>query len=136
MRKEKRERLQKHFLVSDLPAMSMFNLLMVCHLTGSANGIAAAYFLLQHKNQLGGSKSIWKVRIFLSDDEDSLPDQYNMLFFVDGTTDPAGDSDGDDSDGHAQGQADVTKGKFESTVTKRNIDGKSFIREHIFRAKF
>jgi hypothetical protein len=74
---------------------------------------------------------VWKVRVFLSDDEDDLPDNYNLLFFVDGTPDPAGDSDGE-----AQGQADAVETKVRSTVVKRSVDGRSFVREHVFQAKF
>jgi hypothetical protein len=73
---------------------------------------------------------VWKVRVFLSDEEDELPDNYNLLFFVDGAPDPAGDADG-----HTQGQADTVESKFQSTVVRRNVDGKSFVREHVFQAQ-
>jgi len=47
---------------------------------GSNNGMAAAYFLAQHRRQLG-SKSIWKVRVFTSDT--SSIGTPNILFYVD-----------------------------------------------------
>jgi hypothetical protein len=104
----------------------------VCHLAGSANGLAAAYFLLQHKNQLGGSRHIWKVRIFLSDDEEDLPDNYNLLFYTDGTADPAGDAE-EDGEGHAQAKAAMAN--ITSTVVERSRDGNSLLRKHVFRAR-
>jgi hypothetical protein len=88
--------------------------------------------LLQHKNQLGGSRYVWKVRVFLSDDEDDLPDNYNLLFFTDGTADPAGEENAH-RDGQAQAVA-AAKGTVESTIVRRSRDGKSFLREHVFRA--
>jgi hypothetical protein len=89
--------------------------------------------LLQHKNQLGGSRHIWKVRVFLSDDEDDLPDNYNLLFFTDGTADPAGEENAH-GDGQAQAIAEAN-GTVESTIVQRIRDGRSFLREHVFRAK-
>ncbi|KAJ4373528.1 Mitochondrial import inner membrane translocase subunit tim8 [Didymella sp. IMI 355093] len=47
-------------------------------LLGSPNGIAAAYFLIQHKEQLGW-KYVWNVKIFLSSGK--FPDTY-ILFYV------------------------------------------------------
>jgi hypothetical protein len=81
--------------------------------------------LLQHKNQLGGSRHIWKVRVFLSDDEDDLPDNYNLLFFTDGTADPAGEVNAQ-GDGQTQAVA-AAKGTVESTIMQRSRDGKSFL---------
>ena len=46
---------------------------------GSPNGIAAGFFLAQHKRQLGGNKVIDRVTVFRSEQYGSLP---NLLFWV------------------------------------------------------
>ncbi|KAJ4993440.1 hypothetical protein SVAN01_00988 [Stagonosporopsis vannaccii] len=49
-------------------------------LLGSNNGMAAGYFLVQHRRQLG-PKSVWKMRVFTSDS--SSMGTPNILFYVD-----------------------------------------------------
>ncbi|KAF1363730.1 hypothetical protein EJ07DRAFT_102527 [Lizonia empirigonia] len=48
-------------------------------LLGSPNGLAVGYFLAQHKQQLGGTKFVWKVRVF----RDQAGGYTNLLFYVD-----------------------------------------------------
>lgn len=48
-------------------------------LTGSPNGLAVGYFLAQHKQQLGGTKFVWKVRVF----RDKMSWTPNLLFYID-----------------------------------------------------
>jgi hypothetical protein len=84
---------------------------------------------MQHKDQLGGNKFISKVKVFTSDGGD---DPY-MVFFVDG---PAASS-GDEAEvempfPHAWSGMDDGE---ESRIVRRSDDGKSVVREHVFRAK-
>jgi hypothetical protein len=101
-------------------------------LTGSPNGLAAGYFLLQHKKQLGGSKNFWKVVIFK--DDRSTSNDINLLFYVDPNPGPLS-SEEQSADQETKGRAGSANGTFESSIVKRSIDRKSFVREHIFRAK-
>jgi hypothetical protein len=48
---------------------------------GSLNGRGRAYFLLQHKPQLGGATFVWKIRIFRRDDDKF--DAPILLIYVD-----------------------------------------------------
>lgn len=49
--------------------------------TGSPNGIAAAYFLAQHKDELGGNKYIEKVTVFRPD-ENTDNDEPTLVYHV------------------------------------------------------
>lgn len=51
---------------------------------GSPNGIAAAYFCIQHRRQLG-RKFISKVRVFKGDDDDDneYPEMHMILYALD-----------------------------------------------------
>jgi hypothetical protein len=93
-------------------------------LLGSPVGRWAGYFLMQHKRQLGGNKFISKVRVFKSEKAGSLP---YFLFYVEG---PAS------STGSALENRDNEGPKIvpEQRVT-RSVDGRSIVREHVFRAK-
>jgi hypothetical protein len=98
---------------------------------GSPNGLAVGYFLLQHKRQLG-IKNIWNVVVFGGDGP--AKDDVNLMFYVDPTPAPEEEIPGvskDDTKTHGN----VAKGGLESTVVKRSADGKSILREHVFRAK-
>jgi hypothetical protein len=111
-------------------------LLMLCYLLGSPNGLAAAYFLIQHKKQLGGSKFIWKVRIFKSDEPAMPANDYNLLFFVDSTEDPADPPKSPTpKDPPPKKGGKGPEGNFESKLAHRSRDGKSVLREHVFRAR-
>jgi hypothetical protein len=46
---------------------------------GSPNGLGAAYFLLQHRKQLGGAKSINKVKLVTCEDDSGDP---CLVFYV------------------------------------------------------
>jgi hypothetical protein len=85
-------------------------------LLGAPVGRWAGYFLMQHKRQLGGSKWISKVRVFKSEKEGSWP---YLLFYVER---PA-----EEPKPPPEGQG--------NTVVKRSMDGKSALREHVFRVK-
>jgi hypothetical protein len=97
---------------------------------GSPNALAAGYFLVQHRKQLG-QKHIEKVRIWKNDNAflETIP---NMLIYVkagpppEPPTDPATEAPTNQKrSGH-----DV-----ESRIVKRSMDGLSVLREHVFRAR-
>jgi hypothetical protein len=84
---------------------------------GCPNGLAAGYFLLQHKRQLGGAKYIWKVVVFKSD-----PGELQLLFYV-------------DADAHPEKRRADKAGPFRSTAVGKSENRTGFVREHIFRAR-
>jgi hypothetical protein len=47
--------------------------------TGSPNGLAAGFFLAQHKQQLGGNRMVDKITVFRSEQHGALA---NLLFWV------------------------------------------------------
>jgi hypothetical protein len=97
--------------------------------TGSPVGRWAGYFLMQHKDQLGGNKLIYKARVFTSDGGD---DPY-MVFFVDGPAAPSGDEARVEvSFPHVWSGID---GGNDTRIVRRSEDGKSVVREHVFRAR-
>jgi hypothetical protein len=99
---------------------------------GSPNGLAVGYFLLQHKRQLG-IKNIWNVVVFGGDGV--AKDDVNLMFYVDPTPPPEEEIPEISKD-DTENRGIVAQGGFESTVVKRiSADGKSFLREHVFRAK-
>jgi hypothetical protein len=100
---------------------------------GSPNGLAAGYFLLQHKRQLG-IKNIWNVVVFKSDGQSSGL-YVNLLFYVDSNPLPTGKMPEVSNDDTKNASADAAQHRFESTVVKGSADGKSFLREHVFQAK-
>ncbi|KAF2023568.1 hypothetical protein EK21DRAFT_80594 [Setomelanomma holmii] len=89
-------------------------------LLDSPNGLGAAYLLLQHKRQLGGAKTITKIKIWRSEDEDY--DEPNVIFYV-----------GDDT-GHERGQR-CGENTVEEKVVETSVDDISMVREHIFCAR-
>jgi hypothetical protein len=101
-------------------------------LTGSPNGLGAAYLLLQHKPQLGGAKTIVKVKIWSSEDEDH--EEPNIIFYIGDAAPekPAGGSEDALTDATEEG--DGLEGVY-SKVVKRSADGENVVREYVFRAK-
>jgi len=89
-------------------------------LTGSPNGVGAAYLLLQHKRQLG-KMFIHKVRIFKSD---SGWVAANLLFYV---------QDIPPSDKRLKKRR--SDHEVELRIVEKRKVGKSLVREHMFRAK-
>jgi hypothetical protein len=85
---------------------------------GSPVGRWAGYLLLQHKDQLGGSRYIEKVRLF-KPPRASLP---YLLFYVAkepfvGETGPLA--------------AEVVDARNASRLVRRSGDGKNIVREHV-----
>ncbi|KAF1363731.1 hypothetical protein EJ07DRAFT_173638 [Lizonia empirigonia] len=50
-------------------------------LLGSPNGLAVGYFLNQHKTQLGGTRFVWRITVFMGDD--GMTGKPNILYEVD-----------------------------------------------------
>jgi hypothetical protein len=104
--------------------------------TGSPTGIAAGFFLAQHKRQLGGNKMIVKITVFkalqpVTDDE--FP---TIIFWVQNARNIYGGING----AHSVNVSDVVgidrMWEFgEPKVLKRSADGKSVIREHVVRVE-
>ncbi|KAF2826906.1 hypothetical protein CC86DRAFT_416671, partial [Ophiobolus disseminans] len=97
-------------------------------LIGSPNGLAPGYFLLQHKRQLGGTKFIWKIRIFKDDGALAYP---NLLFYVDPNAPPS-KPEKPSSNFMERNRTDAG---VESRVVERSKDGKSMLQEHVVRAR-
>ncbi|KAH6639023.1 hypothetical protein C7974DRAFT_410019 [Boeremia exigua] len=107
-------------------------------LLGSPNGIAAGYFLIQHRRQLGW-KHIWKVRIWTAGT--GVYATPNILFYV---------TDRNPFEGvEPQGRLDEQLGALQAVqlrkrdllcgwkrgVVHRSEDGKSMVRNHVILAK-
>ncbi|KAF3045874.1 hypothetical protein E8E12_002891 [Didymella heteroderae] len=89
---------------------------------GSPNGIAAGYFLVQHKSQLGSNKYIFQVTLWMSNDGD-----VQIMFWV---------KDAPPQQATLQGHG-VRRGLApEVKVVNRSQDSRSIIREHRVLAKF
>ncbi|KAF2125300.1 hypothetical protein P153DRAFT_324467 [Dothidotthia symphoricarpi CBS 119687] len=103
-------------------------------LLGSPNGLAVAYFLIQHKLQLGGANFVYKVTIFRGEDEDANP---NFIFYVDHGEPPLREDDKGTGDRKQGGlKVDYVDLQDLGNVTnlralKRSEDGKHILREHI-----
>lgn len=90
---------------------------------GSSVGRWVSYFLMQHKEQLGSNKYIWKVRVF-KPDQGSLP---FMLFYVSG---PVWVPEG--SDQEMQVYKDVIKHNVSNSNDQlKQMKGKHVLREHV-----
>ncbi|KAH7079665.1 hypothetical protein FB567DRAFT_607027 [Paraphoma chrysanthemicola] len=94
-------------------------------LLGSPNGLAAGFFLAQHKTQLG-EKLISKITVFRSDTATSLP---NLLFWVKDAFESDDDEEKDDPE-----KIDTDLEMVDAKV-KRGRDGGVVIKEHVFRAR-
>ncbi|OAL46986.1 hypothetical protein IQ07DRAFT_634568 [Pyrenochaeta sp. DS3sAY3a] len=99
-------------------------------LIGSPNGIGPAYFLTQHKRQLGCAKFIWKIKIWADDPrykgEDVL--EPNLTFYVDGScTTPSWSSAKLGRSGQGREREMQRAGERRGGEDKR----REFVREHV-----
>ncbi|KAJ4347557.1 Mitochondrial import inner membrane translocase subunit tim8 [Ascochyta clinopodiicola] len=92
---------------------------------GSPNGIAAGYFVAQHKTQLQANKYVYQVTVW----KDQYGDE-QMMFWVKNAPPPANNSDRSKTPVPQNGDVN-TRGK----VVKRSADGRNIVREHIVLAK-
>ena len=90
---------------------------------GSPNGVAAGYFLAQHKTQLGGNKYVYQVTVW----SDREGDQQMMFWVKNAPLPPEEELEQDRSRTPTPEQG----GK----VVKRSTDGRNVVREYIVRAK-
>lgn len=90
---------------------------------GSPNGVAAGYFLAQHKTQLGGNKYVYQVSVW----KDRYGDEQMMFWVKDA---PPPEDDGIKTPTPAKDDANA-----DGTVVKRSIEGRNLIREYIILAK-
>ncbi|KAJ4311116.1 Mitochondrial import inner membrane translocase subunit tim8 [Neodidymelliopsis sp. IMI 364377] len=90
---------------------------------GSPNGLAAGYFLAQHKTQLGGNKYVYQVTVW----RDSDGDEQMMLWVKDA---PPPEEEEPDKTKKLQGGV-LAGGK----KVRHSKDGKKMMRKHIVRAK-
>ena len=100
--------------------------------TGSPNGLGAAYFLLQHKVQLGGAKSINKIKIWRTEDEDH--EEPNVIFYVEDAAPEEKQVGSREAELGGLRKKDMVE-DVASKIVKRSGDGKSVVREHIIRAR-
>ncbi|KAF2028243.1 hypothetical protein EK21DRAFT_114017 [Setomelanomma holmii] len=103
-------------------------------LLGSPNGVGAGFCIAQHRLQLE-NKWILKITVF-SDDDSFFPTMPNLLFWVKDLPleekKPPPESEKGEKRRIAPG---LLTNVTETRVSKRGIDGKSIVREHIYRAK-
>jgi hypothetical protein len=93
----------------------------------SPNGIAAGFFLAQHKPQLGGNKMIYKITVFKAVQPVTEDDFPNLIFWVKNVPPIY-----DDVDVVQAVNATDVSGAFEKPkVLKRSEDGKHVLREHV-----
>lgn len=86
-------------------------------LLGSPNGLAAGYFLAQHKHRWGKNKSIEKITVFRPD-KGTMP--YLLFWVIDAPVGPAGgDGGSDDSDADSGYGSDYSS---PSTQAKRKVE--------------
>jgi hypothetical protein len=84
--------------------------------TGSPNGLAAGYFLVQHKQELG-RKYIEKVTVFRADAGRGMA---NLLFWVGDVPDTDSENEDEDSDDdHSAYSADAQAGGPAAGITER-----------------
>lgn len=121
------KKLHRHSSVSRLPTRnSVANLIADFRSVGSPNGLGAAYLLLQLKAQLGDAKTITKIKIWRSEDENH--DEASIIFYV-------GNAKPENTPRSAQRSAQAVNGDVESRVVEKRADGRSFLREHWFLAR-
>ncbi|XPT03569.1 Mitochondrial import inner membrane translocase subunit tim8 [Ascochyta lentis] len=92
---------------------------------GSPNGIAAGYFVAQHKTQLGANKYVYQVTVW----NDRYGDE-QMMFWVKNAPPPAEENPGDKTPVPQHGDLNP-----HGRVLKRSADGRNIVREHIVLAK-
>jgi hypothetical protein len=93
---------------------------------GSPNDVAAAYFLIQHKKQLG-LKYISKIRIFRGGDTGGPPE---LVYYVESDPPPYPPKKEEPKPQRRDDAQNV-----ESRIVARSKDGFSLAREHVFRAR-
>ena len=71
-------------------------------MTGSPNGIAAAYFLSQHKREIGSNKYVHKITVFRPDDEDEN-DEPTIVYYVQDAPAPSLKDEGGENPEQNQG---------------------------------
>ncbi|KAH7091636.1 hypothetical protein FB567DRAFT_436058 [Paraphoma chrysanthemicola] len=97
-------------------------------LLGSPNGIAAGFFLAQHKTQLGGNKYISKITVFRADAVGNLP---NLLFWVSDGPCPE-EEEAPEKPGKPSENTKVRE-IFEKRDAKRSPDGTHVVHEYVIR---
>ncbi|KAG9384896.1 hypothetical protein A1F94_004443 [Pyrenophora tritici-repentis] len=102
---------------------------------GSPVGRWAGYFLVQHKDKLGGNRFISKVRVFLPPGA-SMP---YLVFYVDPT--PAQHAIAEDMVARKpEAEELAVTGRADSMASTRTVkksdDGRNVVREHVVRDKF
>jgi hypothetical protein len=102
----------------------MLTLLQLTRWPGTPNGRASGYFLAQHKQQLG-NMFISGVRVFLGN---TYPNQPAMVFYVQQELPQK-------PQGKRENTSQQRRVNVESRIVSVNKDGRSFVREHVFRAK-
>ena len=85
---------------------------------GSPNGIAAGFFLAQHKRQLGGNKMIYKITVFKATHPITEDNLINLIFWV---------KDAALMDGFADRAGPGTDVYNRSRVVKKNADGRNIV---------
>lgn len=94
--------------------------------SGSPVGRWAGYFLMQHKQQLGGNRFIYKVRVFKNEQSGSLS---YFCFYVNPNPAP----EGSDMMLSGRGAAHLGGVGQTSRVVNMSADGKDRVREHVLR---
>ncbi|KAF2852110.1 hypothetical protein T440DRAFT_393424 [Plenodomus tracheiphilus IPT5] len=98
-------------------------------------GMSFSYFLLQHKRQLGGAKSIWKVKVFKGDDDFESEDP-NLIFYVRSGASPSRRAKAGPAllmeEGLRERAGEEEDGWGEPRVLSKSEDGKAVIRERIW----
>ena len=90
---------------------------------GSPNGVAAGYFLAQHKTQLGGNKYVYQVTVW-----DDREGDTQMMFWVKTAPLPPAEE-------MEQDRSRTPTPEQEGGFIKRSMDGRNFVREHVVLAK-
>ncbi|KAJ4993437.1 hypothetical protein SVAN01_00985 [Stagonosporopsis vannaccii] len=117
---------QRHVFVPRWPGIEFFiDTAEGQAMLGSPNGLSAGYFLIQHKNQLGGNKYVHKVTVW----RDYDGDDHMLLWVKDAPLPPQEAALGIANDSMSD---KGLSGTFDNAgnIVKRSIDGKNFIREH------
>lgn len=94
-------------------------------MSGSPNGVAAGYFLAQHKRQLGGNKYIPRIKAFCNDGDFTTT---QLLFYVEDAPPPP-----PPPESSRNTQAEETG--LLAEIKRSSVDGKNIVRSHVFRAK-
>jgi hypothetical protein len=103
---------------------------------GSPNGIAAGFFLAQHKRQLGNNKMISKITVFKALQPVTNDDFPTIIFWVQDARSIYGDVDGAQTANVSNVVGiDTVEGMEEPKVLRRSADGKNVLRKHVVRGE-